>query len=82
MPAVTISFNVPDDQMPRLVAALRLYWGQVPDGNGGSRDMTGPEILARVRLHTTAWLRKTVQQVEAEQASRTAVAAITPIEPG
>ena len=81
MPTITISFDIPDGQMPRLIAALRTHWGQVPDGNGGSRDMTGPEILTRVRLYTMSWLRKTVQQVEADQAAKAALASIVPIEP-
>ena len=80
MPTITIAFNVPDGQMPRLLAALRLLWGQVPDGAGGSRDMTAQEVLDRVRSHSIANLKKLVRQVEADAATKTALAAVTSID--
>ena len=64
MAVVTLTINIPDGQMPRVLAAARDTWGQVPDGSGGMRDMTNGEITERFRQEVITLIKTIVRNSE------------------
>lgn len=76
MATLNLSVNVPDAQIPRVQAAARAAFGQVPNGAGGLRDMTNAEVQERLRLEVIAMLKSLVKQQERKQAIEEAQIAV------
>jgi hypothetical protein len=47
MATIDISLNIPNDQMPRVLAGLRAHFGQVPDENQPEPTVIGPPGVER-----------------------------------
>lgn len=54
---LNLPITILDADIPRLQLATRRTYGQVPDGQGGHRDMTDAEIVERLRLEVVERLR-------------------------
>lgn len=82
MARVNIAFTIPDDQMARVLAALRTHYGPVrtevaPSVEGDKaqfteREMTAAEILDALRDGVISHIRSVVGRVEAEAAKKAA----------
>jgi glutamate dehydrogenase/leucine dehydrogenase len=92
MATINLALNVRDDDIPRLLAALRAKYGQVlvqeavfnlVTGDvitpATYRDMTAEELTARLKASIVTELKNMVLVFEKTQARRTAEAAIAPI---
>lgn len=88
MASFTIEFTVADEHMDRIRHALRKQFGPVTevtiDPETGepvitTRDMTGPELLARVRQFSIDNIKAIVMAVEAEEAAQAARDAVTAV---
>lgn len=96
MATFTFTFNVPDDQMDRINAALRKHFGPVVERvtnevvnpetgevttttTSTQRELTGDELLARVRQMSIDSVKNIVISVEAEAAARAARDAVTAV---
>ena len=64
MATINLSVTIPDAQLPRVQAAARGMFGQVDDGNGGLRDMTNNEVVARLKLETILMIKSIVHRYE------------------
>jgi hypothetical protein len=88
MASFTIEFTVADEHMDRIRHALRKQFGPVTevttDPETGeqvttTRDMTGPELLARIRQFSIDNIKAIVMAVEAEEAAHAARDAVTAV---
>lgn len=88
MATFTIEFTVADEHMDRIRHALRRQFGPVvetvTDPETGepattTRDMTGPELLARIRQFSIDNIKAIVMAVEAEEAAQAARDAVTAV---
>ena len=88
MATFTIEFSVADAHMDRIRRALRRQFGPVSevgtDAETGeqtvvTREMTGPELLARVRQFSIDNIKAIVMAVEAEEAAQAARNAVTAV---
>ena len=88
MATFTIEFSVADEHMDRIRYALRKQFGLVSelvtDPETGEqtiipREMTGPELLARVRQFYIDNIKAIVMAVEAEEAAQAARDAVTAV---
>ena len=72
MAVINLSVTVPNAQVPRLEAAAKAAFGQVPDGAGGMRDLTSQEIVDRLKLEVISILKGMVIRYERSQAIKAA----------
>jgi hypothetical protein len=88
MATFTIEFTVADEHMDRIRHALRKQFGPVTEavtdaGTGEqtmvTRDLTGEELLARVRQFSIDNIKAIVMAVEAEEAAQAARDAVTAV---
>jgi hypothetical protein len=88
MATFTIEFTVADEHMDRIRHALRKQFGPVSEavtdaGTGEqtivTRDMTGEELLARIRKFSIDNIKTIVMAVEAEEAAQAARDAVTAV---
>lgn len=88
MATFTIEFSVADEHMDRIRYALRKQFGPVSEsvidpGTGEQttvpREMTGTELLARVRQFSIDNIKAIVMAVEAEEAAQAARDAVTAV---
>lgn len=80
MATLNMNINIPDAQMPRIQAAARATYGQVPDGLGGMREMTNPELTERMRQDFILTLKGMVQRYERQLLVQQAEAPITDVD--
>ena len=88
MATFTIEFSVADEHMDRIRHALRRQFGPISgvgtDAETGeqtvvTREMTAPELLARVRQFSIDNIKAIVMAVEAEEAAQAARDAVTAV---
>lgn len=88
MATFTIAFTVADEHMDRIRHALRKQFGPVSDAVTDAetgeqtvvtREMTGAELLARVRQFSIDNIKAIVMAVEAEEAAQAARDAVTAV---
>jgi hypothetical protein len=70
MAVVTLNINIPDDQLDRMRAGLRGYWGKIedPPGSGNMRDLTNAELAERLRTELIGNIKQFVKTAEIRQA--------------
>lgn len=66
MARISLPVDIPDDQLPRVQAALRSRYGRIEE-NGEQRDMTGQELVERLRQEVIQLLKQAVQRYERKQ---------------
>ena len=71
MATINLAITIPDEQVPRLQAAMRRKFG------GG---LTNEQIIERVRLNLVIDLIAFVRQQEREAALASAAQSVTPVE--
>ena len=78
MAVINLAVTIPDDQVVRMRAALRTWWGKVEDplGSGQFRDLTNAELTERIRLGVVRNIRDIVKRVEADAAKAAAEAGV------
>ena len=88
MATFTIEFSVADEHMDRIRRALRRQFGPVSESGMDTetgeqtvvtREMTAPELLARVRQFSIDNIKAIVMAVEAEEAAQAARDAVTAV---
>ena len=88
MATFTIEFSVADEHMDRIRHALRRQFGPVSEAGTDpetgeqtvvTREMTAPELLARVRQFSIDNIKAIVMAVEAEEAAQAARDAVTAV---
>lgn len=87
MATFTIQFSVADEHMERIRYALRKHFGPVvesitdAEGNSSSvsRELTGEELLAKVRQMSINNVKAIVTSVEADEAAQAAREAVTAV---
>lgn len=70
MATVNLAITIPDDQVDRMRAGLRAYWGKIedPPGSGQMREMTNAEVVERLRKETIGNIKLMVKKAETRQA--------------
>ena len=81
---VDISIQIPEDQLNRVVSAMRIHYGPVQDGvdeNGAPifRDMTAGEVGNKIKEETRQRVIDVVRSVENQAAARAAVSAVSDV---
>ena len=81
---VDISIQIPDDQLDRVVSAMRTHYGPVEDGvdeNGAPifRDMTTAEVGDKIKEETRQRVIDVVRSVENQAAARAAVSSVSDV---
>ena len=81
---VDISIQIPEDQLNRVVSAMRIHYGPVQDGvdeNGAPifRDMTAGEVGNKIKEETRQRVIDVVRSVENQSAARAAVSAVSDV---
>lgn len=73
MATLNFSITIPDASLPRIIAGLRLHYGQVEDpaGSGTFRDLTQAEIVAKLRQLMVDSIRNMVVNQEVYAATQT-----------
>lgn len=64
MAVINLSVTISDSDMPRLFAAARGAFGPVPDGQGGTRDMSEAEVIEGIRQHGIGLIQQLVRNYE------------------
>ena len=86
MADVNFTITIPDPQMPRVTAAMQTHYGQVEDGTDPEtgepvfRDLTGAEIVQRIKGETRQRIIDIVRSVENQAAARAAIQAVSDVE--
>jgi len=86
MTDVNFTITIPDPQMPRVKAAMQTHYGQVEDGTDPEtgepvfRDLTGAEIVQRIKGETRQRIIDIVRSVENQAAARAAIQAVSDVE--
>jgi hypothetical protein len=86
MTDVNFTITIPDPQMPRVTAAMQTHYGQVEDGTDPEtgepvfRDLTGAEIVQRIKGETRQRIIDIVRSVENQAAARAAIQAVSDVE--
>ena len=86
MTDVNFTITIPDPQMPRVTAAMQTHYGQVEDGTDPEtgepvfRDLTGAEIVQRIKGETRQRIIDIVRRVENQAAARAAIQAVSDVE--
>jgi len=86
MTDVNFTITIPDNQMARVTAAMQTHYGQVEDGADPEtgepvfRDLTGAEIVQRIKGETRQRIIDIVRSVENQAAARAAIQAVSDVE--
>jgi len=86
MTDVNFTITIPDPQLPRVTAAMQTHYGQVEDGTDPEtgepvfRDLTGAEIVQRIKGETRQRIIDIVRSVENQAAARAAIQAVSDVE--
>ncbi len=84
MTDINLKVTIPDNQMARVQAALRAHWGKVPDEGseeeGAMRDMTGPELVEKLRQSIRRSIVDIVKRQEQDAAKKTAADGVEEVE--
>lgn len=86
MTDVNFTITIPDPQMPRVTAALQTHYGQVEDGTDPEtgepvfRDLTGAEIVQRIKGETRQRIIDIVRSVENQAAARAAISNVSDVD--
>jgi hypothetical protein len=86
MTDVNFTITIPDPQMPRVTAAMQTHYGQVEDGTDPEtgepvfRELTGAEIVQRIKGETRQRIIDIVRSVENQAAARAAIQAVSDVE--
>jgi len=75
MARFSIAFTIPDDQVPRVVAAMKEHYGQIVEEVNGvatPRDRTSAELLDKLRETVIVEIKNIVSATEAATAARAA----------
>ena len=86
MTDVNFTITIPDPQMPRVTAAMQTHYGQVEDGTDPEtgepvfRDLTGAEIVQRIKGETRQRIIDIVRSVENQAAARAAISNVSDVD--
>jgi|DEB0MinimDraft_6_1074348.scaffolds.fasta_scaffold190302_1 hypothetical protein len=83
---INFTITIPDDQEDRVIAGMQTHYGQVQDGTDPEtgepvfRDLTGAEIVQRIKGETRQRIIDIVRSVENQAAARAAIQAVSDVE--
>ena len=76
---VELSITIPENQLDRVVSAMRIHYGPVEDGAPIFRDMTAGEVGNKIKEETRQRVIDIVRSVENQAAARAAVSAVSDV---
>jgi hypothetical protein len=73
------TFTASNGDASRMLTAMKAFFGKVPDGSGGLRDMTDAETIAAIFADNIATIKQRVLIYEQKAAQKASVDSIAPI---